>query len=70
MDKLNLKYGSVVKVKNTGSELDGTVVQVAGVSIRGVQDFYILEFLSRAPRVINGEMFSAFVLTEACLEIF
>lgn len=69
MTKLDLKYLEKVKIKNTGSELDGTVVYVVGVASRHVLDTYILEFLEEATRTApDGNEYSSFVMWEACLE--
>ncbi len=69
MNKLNLKYGEIVRIKNTGSELDGLEVRVAGMVSRYIQDTYILEFLEDATRFDGeGEQYSSFAMWEPCLE--
>ena len=69
MNKLYLSYGEIVRIKNTGSHLDGVEVRVAGVVSRHVLDTYILEFCEDVTGTDpDGFVYSSFAMWEACLE--
>jgi hypothetical protein len=70
MKKLNLQYGELVRVVGTGCELDGCLVRVVGVSVRHIQDIYILEFdKGHARPMPDGSMwYRAFTMPECCIE--
>lgn len=73
MEKLNLKHGDLVRIKNTGSEMDGTHARVVGLASRNVLDMYILDYrvgLEYNPirEMPDFGMYSAFCMWEACLE--
>lgn len=69
MTKLNLKYGTHVLIKNTGSELDGCEGRVIGVAVRHIKDIYIIQFLGCSTRIgKEGHQYDAFIMIESCLE--
>jgi hypothetical protein len=67
MNKLNLKYGEMVKIKNLSDELDGKYVKIIGLSNRNVLDTYIVSWEHVETMPDFGE-YSAFCVTESCLE--
>lgn len=66
VNKLNLQYGEMVRLKGTNSELDGQVGFIIGVASRNILDTYIVDF--QRVHSLDGELFSAVALWEACLE--
>lgn len=69
MEKLNLKYGEMVRLKNFGSGFDGKCVKVIGISSRNILDTYIVSWEHVETMPDFGE-YSAFCVWEACLERF
>lgn len=69
-EKLNLKYGELVRLKNTGTELDGEVFEVAGLASRNVLDSYIIRFGNNytTARMPDFGEYDSLVMWEACLE--
>jgi hypothetical protein len=69
MKKKNFRFGQMVKITNTGSELDGSLVEVVGVAMEHVLDTYIVMMSKpRETSSIRMGKFLALSMTEACLE--
>lgn len=68
-EKLVLKFGEQVLVKNTGGHLDGLIVTVVGVSVRHIIDIYILALPDGKKNTMpDGMEYTHFCMPEACLE--
>lgn len=75
-EKLNLKYGELVRIKNTGEiaidgkfQLQGKIVKVVGIANVYILDTYILEFINQdVGNMPDFGKYTAFVMSESCLE--